>query len=117
MPRPFNPMGLIGSGSQYEESSEDPNSIYSASCSPDQVMKGGKKMSNYYEGTTTNQSSHSSAIKGGFRMVTTENVDKEDQRNSDCESSGEEDPTSVDFEFNPKNFYWLFNPELLFSQR
>ena len=89
--------------------------MYSASCSPDKILKGLSGAQSLTEGgTTVNCSDHSSPMKGGM-FITTEDVDEDII--SDSENSGDEDLLAPEMEFNPKNFYWLFNPDLRFSHR
>lgn len=89
--------------------------MYSASCSPDKILKGLSGAQSLTEGgTTVNCSDHSSPMKGGM-FITTEDVDEDII--SESENSGDEDLLAPEMEFNPKNFYWLFNPDLRFSHR
>jgi hypothetical protein len=107
----IRPMDLLASGSQYEQSSEDQSMI--SSCSPDKLAKGlSGSHSNTEGGTTINYSEHSSLVKG--MAIMTEDVDEDLCSESE---SGDEDLLAPEIEFNPRNFYWLFNPDLGFSQR
>lgn len=107
----IRPMDLLASGSQYEQSSEDQSMM--SSSSPDKVAKGVSGSHSNTEGATTvNYSGHSSLVKG--MPIMAEDVDEDLCSESE---SGDEDLLAPDIEFNPRNFYWLFNPELGFSQR
>lgn len=68
--------------------------------------------------------SHSgSSVKTGIHIhhqsVDEESSDSdEDQEMQQEDPKGEQSPRVMDlFEFNPKNFYWLFNPDLKFNKR
>jgi len=87
--------------------------MMSSSCSPDKLAKGlSVSHSNTEGGTTLNYSEHSSLVKG--MPIMTEDVDEDLCSESE---SGDEDLLAPEIEFNPRNFYWLFNPDLGFSQR
>ncbi|TNV79909.1 hypothetical protein FGO68_gene5685 [Halteria grandinella] len=65
---------------------------------------------------------HSSSQNSAFRVpqcpvIEQDSSDSEESDNNDQEEVVIEQAEGDDFEFNPKMFYWLFNPDLKFSER
>lgn len=112
-------MDLVGSGSQYEDSSQSSLS----SCSPGGVKLGFKGTAGGSSGGTYGATNLSSAgesaakAMAGLRLMPTEGVEEESS-DSDAGASDREDNEEFPLvEFNPKQFYWVFNPILKLNLR
>ena len=111
-PGVYNPNELLFSGSKYEQSEEETSMTNSSSKKP----------------IGCNSNSNDSAFKLGgsssMNLYPAISVDEESSDSDDEEMLQEEDQEPSQsprqmypYQFNPKNFYWLFNPELKFSKR
>lgn len=114
----FNPQDLLANNSAYE-----PSESSLSSCSPCvgkfAFKAGGSKTGGSSGGAEhTNHSSCMSAVKAGMRFAAPDNVEEvSSDSDDDVSDSGIDDEESDQFEFNPKQFYWIFNPVLKFTSR